>query len=477
MIRAFFRDSLIYTIPSLLSRGLSIFLVPLYTRALSPSDYGSFDMLIVFGALVNLTVALEISQGVARFYAAEKDENKKVQYASTSLWFSFICYSCFFILTVLFAPVLSPLIVGRADMVSVFRLGMAYISANGMFCLVQNQFRWELRSKQYAICSMLVTITTTSLVILLAYVLKWGLYGLLLGMLGGALLGCMYGINGLKGSYRWIFKGERLKEMLLFSLPLVPSGVAVFISNYVDRLMINHFLSLADLGVYGIGFRLSSVVGLVMVGFQSALTPLIYTNYHLSDTPRQIGVIFRSFLFFAFLMFFCLAGFSKEILRLFTTPKFYGAADVVVFLVPAVLLSSMYIFAPGIGIAKKTHLALLINLIGAMFNACSNYILIPTFGIQGAAIATMMGYVFVFFLYVILGQSLYPVIYDWFVVAKGLIATIVCLLLVYKLDFSVGESLLFKFSFIPLLAFFLVEFRLISKDEIVKAVHLFKSRG
>ena len=125
-------------------------------------------------------------------------------------------------------------------------------------------------------------------------------------MLVGAFVGCVYGINGLKGSYRWIFNGERLKEMLLFSAPLVPSGIAVFVSHYIDRLMINRFLSLGDLGVYGIGFRLSSIVGLVMVGFQSALTPLIYTNYHLSDTPKQIEAIFRAFLFFAFMMFFCL---------------------------------------------------------------------------------------------------------------------------------------------------------------------------
>ena len=88
MIRPLFRDSVIYTVPTVISQGLAFFLIPLYTRVLSPADYGTLDMLMVSGNFVRLTVALEVSQGVARYYLDEKDHNRQVLYASTAFWFT-----------------------------------------------------------------------------------------------------------------------------------------------------------------------------------------------------------------------------------------------------------------------------------------------------------------------------------------------------------------------------------------------------
>ena len=476
MIGAFFSDSLIYTVPALLSRGLSIFLVPLYTRVLSPVDCGVFDMLMVFGSLANLTVALEVSQGVARFYAAEEDPGKKMQYASTAFWFTLFCYTLFLVVTILLAPLLSMFIIGRADLDTVFRLGMAYVWANGIFYLMQNQFRWELRSKQYAISSIVVTLMTASLAVMLAYCLGWGLFGLLLGMLGGVLVGCFYGLFCLCSSFRCVFSKERLKEMLLFSAPLVPSGIAVFISNYIDRLMINHFLSLGDLGLYGIGFRLSSIVGLVMVGFQGALTPLIYSNYKSPDTPREIAVIFRAFLFFALMIFFGLAGFAEEILRLLTTPDYYSAAGVVIFLVPAVLMSNMYIFAPGIGIAKKTHLTIWINVGGAFANTCFNYFLIPVFGIEGAGAATLLGYVFVFTAYMRFSQRFYPVAHDWSALGKATLAAVGCIIIARFLFFGMLPNILLKCTLWLALASLLMKIGLVTWGELAAASRVLRRR-
>jgi len=67
LIKFFVRDALIYTLPSVLSRGIGVFLLPIYTRIASPEELGALDLFLVFGNIVSLTVALEISQGVARF--------------------------------------------------------------------------------------------------------------------------------------------------------------------------------------------------------------------------------------------------------------------------------------------------------------------------------------------------------------------------------------------------------------------------
>ena len=88
MLRAFLKDSVLYGAAGILSRGISVLLVPLYTRVLSPGDYGSLDMLLAFGALVNLVVALEVTQAVARFYPDAATPAEKGSLASTALWFT-----------------------------------------------------------------------------------------------------------------------------------------------------------------------------------------------------------------------------------------------------------------------------------------------------------------------------------------------------------------------------------------------------
>ena len=428
MVKAFFRDSAIYVIPTILSRGLALFLIPLYTRVLSPADYGALDLLTVFGNLVNLTIALEVSQGVARFYGIERATQRKAGYASTALWFTVVTYITFLVVALIYGSELSALIMGKAGLELYFRIGVVYIGVNGIFLLVQNQFRWELRSKNYAIVSILVTLVTAGLAVTMAYFLKWGLAGLLLGMIGGSLIGSVYGLWHLRNTFYFKFHWTQLKDMLKFSAPLVPSGIAVFINNYTDRLMINHYLSLDAVGIYGVAFRLAGVVSLVVWGFQGALTPLVYAHYQEPETPRHLAQIFRFFTVFATLIFLFLSLFARELLSLITTPAYYPAAQLIIFLVPAILFSTMYIFAPGIAIAKKTYVILWVNVLGAASNILFCWLLIPLYGIIGAAVATLMSYVFTFFVFMFYSQKYYYIPHSW---KRSVLALSIAALLAY----------------------------------------------
>lgn len=424
MLRSFLKDSAIYAIPSFISRGLSLLLIPLYTRVLSPDDYGSLDLLLVFASIINLTVALEVSQGVARFYRSEPDTHARMAYASSGFWFLLVCYTIFSLVCFSFAASLSILVMGREGMELAFKIGIFYIWINGIFNLLQNQFRWELRSAQYALVSVVVTFCTAGMSVFLTYSLQWGLLGLLCGMSFGSFIGVVISLWFLRQTFRFHFDFLKLKQMLIFSSPLVVSGIAVFVSSYIDRMMIKHFLSIYDVGLYGVGFRLAGIAGLLMAGFQGAFTPLVYTHYQNPDTPRQMARIFRIFILFSLLFFIAIALFANDILVLFTTPDYYSASQVVIFLVPAILLSQMYIFAPGIGIAKKTHLIIWINLMGAGVNALLNWWMIPLLGISGAAMATLIAYCCVFSAYMIISQRLYWVPHQWsrIVIAVVLIA-------------------------------------------------------
>ncbi len=423
MIRAFFKDGLIYALPALLSRGLSVFLVPLYTRVLSPADYGSFDLLMAVSNFLLIVVAFEVSQGLARFYAAEKNRFLQIKYASSALWFTFGCHFIFSVVMFFFSGPLSVFVMGRENTQAEFQVGIAYIFLSAIFSLIQNQFRWELRSKHYAAASLLFSFSSAAAVVVFAYFLKMGLMGLLLGMLLGVLLAVIYGLWNLRGSFGFYFDYVCLKQMLIFSIPLVPSSLAVVSSVYIDRLMLNYLMSVDDVGIFGIGARLASIAGLLVVGFQGALTPLVYTYYQEPETPRQLASIFRYFSAASLLLCAFVSIFAKDILFLVTTPDYYSAASVVVFLTPAILLAQMYIFAPGIGIAKKNHIMVWVNVGGLLLGASLNWLFIPIFGIDGAALSTCISHFFVFSALMVFSQRYYFVPHAW---SRILMSCLVC---------------------------------------------------
>lgn len=434
MLRAVLRDSLVYGVSSLFSKGLALFLVPLYTRVLSPGDYGAYDLLITLGALVNLVVALEISQGLARFWAETPEVDARRRLASTSLWFTVFMYGLFLAGGLLLAPQLNHWILGDARYLSAFRLGLGFITINGVYYLLLHQFRWELRSTAYSTASLTYALLTLLLAAFFCLFLSLGLMGVMLAQLLAAFMTALLCLYLLRHTFSWVFDRNQLRDMLCFSAPLVPAGLAVYISLYINRFALNHFGTLVDVGHFGLGSRIASLGALLMMGVQIALTPLVYQHYQESKTPTQIARLFNWFMTAALLGCLFLALFAKELLILFTTPSYMAGAALVRVLAPALLLSQMYIFAPGIAIAKKTHWQLFVTLLAALASVVGNWLLVPLWGVWGAAIATLLASLLFFGCWLWLSQRLYPIPYAWRSLLPATSAFLVCVLLSVQFD-------------------------------------------
>jgi O-antigen/teichoic acid export membrane protein len=419
MIKQFFRDSVIYGIGIIIPRGIAFLLLPLYTRVLSPSDYGIIDIVAIVTNLINLTVALEISQGVARFYCETDSQLEKTRYASTSLIFTVFMYTFFAYIALAFPNQMSNWILGSAEKIDIIKVAVFSIWINGIFYALQNQLRWSLKPKACALTSFICSIATISVTFLCIIHWEMGVIGVFWGITWGNLIGSIIALYYARHDIRAVFDWEKLFIMLKFSIPLVPSSVGVFFALYIDRIAIKELLTFTDLGIYGVSYRIGSVVGLLTAGFQSALTPLIYTYFREPDTPQNLARIFRYFMTGALIVLLSVSVFAYEILALLTTPEYYGAAQVIPILVPAILLSGMYIFAPGLGIGKKTKTIAIINIIAAGLNTSLNFILIPNLGICGSALATMLSALIVFSLYIYYGQKYYQIPYEWNKVVKG----------------------------------------------------------
>jgi len=184
VLRQFLSDSAIYGAATVLTRASQILLVPLLTRILAPRDYGAIDLLTVVATLANLTVALEISQAVARLYPDQDDPRERAAVASTALAFTVGTFGIVGCVALIFADPLSQLILGSAIPIDAFRIAVISIALSGVFYLAQNQLRFQLRPRVYA--SIAVVATTVSAGIgAVAALNGYGVVGVLFGQLVG----------------------------------------------------------------------------------------------------------------------------------------------------------------------------------------------------------------------------------------------------------------------------------------------------
>jgi len=407
----FFKQSFIYFFSNIISRSLSILLLPLYTRILSTTDYGIFDLLIIFGNFVNVIVAFEISQSIYRFYHEKKNKKK---YCSTSLWFTVFAYIIFLGLTFTFSKEITFFFFARYDQIVIFNFAVIYITLNGIYILVTNQLRLQNLANYFLKSSLISGVVTIFSTFIFVIIFKLQLIGIFLGLILGIFLGLIYSINKLMSiSYVLTFNVKALIEMLKYSIPLIFSSILVISILFMDRYFLNYYLSIQEVGIYGIGYRISSVLILIIVGFQLSFSPFIFKNYKKKKTPLIIGNFLTLFFSICFLFYLFLSLFSKDIMRIFIGKDFIEAGNIISYLGLSLMISQFYVFFPGIMIAKKNYLYLIINFIGFLINFFLNIYLIPLNGIVGASIASLFTNIFILLFSIIFSQYYYTMIINW----------------------------------------------------------------
>lgn len=412
MLKSFFIDAIKYGVSSLLVRGINFFLLPIYTRSLGPKDYGSLDLVIIIASLINIIITFEITQGLGRLYANEKDTQRKVLYASTSFWFTVFIYSIFLTFAFTNANYLSNLIFNQVGETDKFLVGTAFIFTNGLFYLCQNQLRWKLDSTNHAVASFLVVAIIASLSVTWYVFSTLGLLQILLFMVIGNSVGITYSLYVLRSTYCFQFSIKSLNEMLSYSSPLVVSGVAIFGYMYIDRVMIGYFLTMNEIGLYAVGFKIAAISSLALIGFQSALTPLVISNHEKHGTPSDISKLFTIFLILGLLLFSILSLFPNFWISVFANENYSKSASVIGNLALANILFNSYIFSPGLNISKKTYIISIITVAALAVNLILNYILIPKLNIYGASVSTVLCTTISTLIFFSISRKFYYIPYD-----------------------------------------------------------------
>jgi O-antigen/teichoic acid export membrane protein len=385
-----FRQSTLYTGVNILVRAINFFVLPIYARVFSPEQFGIYELIWVFSAFAGLVAALEVTQGLARYYP-DAQGREKAEYASSSLWFTVVAYSIFCGSVAVLARPIAELLLGSAGHVTVFRTAVLAIWSNGICLALQSQLRSQLYARYHSISA--IALTTVSQGTALAYIflvdasIEGIFFGSCMGGLAGASIAAYYGRESLVLLLSW----SKLVAMLRFSTPLALSAVAVFASRYVDRIAIKELLDVHSVGIYGVAARFAALVTFMLVGFQSALLPLITTFHREPRAPGDMARVLRYFLACAMPATMFVAAYSHEIIVVLAGQAYEAGHVLVPWLALGTFLSGMHVFLPGLWLAKQTLVTLAINTSSAILTVLLALLLIPSLGLIGAALATVGG--------------------------------------------------------------------------------------
>ncbi len=427
MLRELLKDTSLYSLSSLLARGFSFITVPIFTRILSPADYGALDLLSYVAVLAPLVIGCALDQAVGRFYLdSSMDEEERRRVASTALFYNIIAFA---IVGLLLSPAAEFLAVrwlaGQVGPGTV-QIVLAFMWIQSIFYIANNQLRYMFRARAFAFSNIGNTIVSTAASFVGIVYLDLGVAGAFLGQAFGQLVFSLVSIYLARDCYRAVLDLALLRRMLGYSLPLVPGTLAFFVMQYVDRYILNEVRGLADVGIYGMGARIASLVNLFLMGFQAAWWPHVMSAFRQADAPVKFRRVAEVYLLATMMILVLLSLFGHEVLLVLTTREFAEAYIVVPLLVlGAVMASVASYFAFGIQIAEKNHYRMLLN-VGALAGAVLlNLLLVPRLGVLGSALANAVCSISLAAGSLAVSQRLYHVPYSWRRMLAGLAVGIV----------------------------------------------------
>ena len=414
-IRRLARHSAIYGIGGILSRVLAVLLLPLYTSYLGTAGFGKIELVTALNTVLVIILSAGISSAFFRFYFDSKDESRRTLVVRTTFWFTMAMATLGLILGAAFASPIAHAL-GLGDDPWLVRAAAVGLWAQMNYQQLTNLFRVEERSVQFVIASIANILITVGATVLLVVGLHKGATGAVVGNFIGTLAVYLVLLGYRRYQLGLQFDTRLLREMNRFGLPLVPSALALWAITFIDRLFLSHYKGVAEVGVYSLAVRVSSVIVFLMIAFRLAWPAFAYSIDDDSTAKRTYSYVLTYLLFVCCWISIALGTLAPWLVQILapSKPAFYRADEAVGVLSFGTTAYAGYtVLAIGIGRARQTQFNWIVSGVAAAVNVGLNFALIPPFGMMGAAIATAAAYVALFLGMALNSQRVYPVPYQW----------------------------------------------------------------
>ena len=412
--RKLFRDVAIYGAGDVATSAVNLLLLPLFTRILTPADYGVLTLLLTIEAGAKILLRWGADAAFMRLYYDCPDRPSRQLLASTTIFFLLAVNAPVFLAGWWLSPWLSDWMFGSPTYSATLRVFFLNTFVLGFYFVPFHVLRIEGRSVRFSVLTFARAAGTV--VFRLIFIVGYGLgvYGIvaadlvLTAIIGAALA------PRFAALVRPRFSLAVLREALGIGVPRVPHGLAHQVTAMADRWVLNSYVTLDRIGIYGIGVSLGLGMKLFLSAFEYAWAPFYLEAMKHPDARAIYSRITTYVVAVLALLATGLAASSHELVALMVAPAFQEAALIVPWVALGVLLQGCYqLTAIGLNITKRTMLLPIATGAAMAVAVGVNLLLVPRFGIAGAAWTYALSYAALAAVGFALSQRVYPVRYEW----------------------------------------------------------------
>jgi O-antigen/teichoic acid export membrane protein len=400
-----------YTASSVVSKLIAVFLLPVYTGALSPADFGAAEVILASVVALSIVVRLGLIEALLRFYyLPDVDRPEVVRTGFAALFWSTTVLA---LIALPLAGPISELMLNHSDP-ELGRLAVLGLWTLTLWEYALTLLRVDERARAFFVLTVLNVLATIPVTVYFVVVRDDGAAGILIGTFGTGVVFLLWQLWRERRRLALRFRTALLRRMIRFGLPTMPAELSLYSLNFIDRILIVRLAGLAEAGLYALAIKFAQGMNVVARAFQLAWPPLAYSIADDDEARRAYSLVFT---WFAAVCAFVVAGLwllSRWIVDLLAAPEYFSAYKAVGLLSTAVALYALYLVLVVIlGRTGRTEFNLPATIAGTVVNVVLNLILIPSHGIVGAGIALVASYAVILVLMYALTQRLFPVPYEW----------------------------------------------------------------
>ena len=419
------RGSALYALANFGIRALNFLLLPLYTRFLTPADYGVISLAEIIAAVAAGVFGLGLEPGVRRLYFQyAEDRAELARYLSSLLRFAGLA-SGGVVALALFA---GPRLLHWADphfSVPFYPYAALAIGAAALSQFVQYRlalYQAEAQPKAYGLLSLAFFIATAAGSIALVVAARWGALGMLLAKLVAAAALALVSLwllrHWLRNALQWRF----VRETLPLSLPLVPHSLMALGLVVADRFILEHYRALDEVGLYSMAYALGMVMFLVGLSIGQAWQTIYFDTARAGDPAGRamLGRLFSQLVIFLSAIALLGALLAPDAVRILD-PRYHSIGCLIPWVIGGYLLHALFGFFNLAAMqGKRTKFILFASALAFVANLGLNLWWVPIWGMYGAAYATLAAYGLEAVVMYVYAQRVFFLPYQWTRIAPAL---------------------------------------------------------
>lgn len=392
-IIAFLKGSAVLTLANICTKAINFFLLPLYTKYLTPEQLGVSDSITTITSLILPLLVLGLDSAYSAFYFDEESREYKHKVFS-SIMTILMLTSLLPIIGVFFSKNISIIIFGQEHYYIIIIMALLSMCCNLWYLPFSLFLRLENRMTSFAIINVTASVLMIAFNVITVSILKMGEAALIISTLNVNII--MLILYVIISKHRPSFKAfdkSLSKRMLKYSAPLVPMVVSTWILTTSSRVILLNFLGEESVGLYGIGARFVNIINAFTNSIYMAYTTFAFSSKDEKNIKEVYVTILNIMNCILTVIVSTVCMFSKEIVEFMTDEQYFDAYILLPGLLFAQLLyAANTIVSYGLSFQKKSNLMLFCVTVAAVVSIILNFIFIPKFGVMAASVTAWIGY-------------------------------------------------------------------------------------